>query len=730
MVINPIMADGEKKNVFEGIDETVLSTEREIEGEEEGHTPVGPYLVIIQGPKQGFRFPLRQGENFIGRAIGSEVMLEDQSVSRRHAKITWTPDGWLVEDAGSKNGTFVNGKRISEKVTVGHGDIIQAGIYTLRIITRPVPEEEVKSLPPDWEGKTVMMGVQQEEETATIAEEARAVQEPKAAAEEPAAVSEPEAEIPIPQEILEERRRPLWLRVLLISLIVMVVAGALAYVYFEIMTKPPQVATDVKRGSDMPPQTGEEAKKPVEPGLPAGSQPVAGGEMTGAAAGGAGAEKLPASIPVFLDFASNPLPAKVFFQGEELGSTPLKTQVRLDAGKTYSAEAEFDLQEIDEKYREAQTFVVGHEEPLIKILFKGPIGVLKVIELPRGVDLYLEGYFIYDPFKARTAKLDNVVFGKPVYIPFGKYIIELRGEKELAGSGEYIKDIKYRREVLLTEDQPVLELKVTEGDLGEFPIEIISIPTGADVFIDAAKVGKTPHQGVFPVGEHTLVLRKDGYFEHKQEIRMDKNIPVKLEVPLKTTVAGEFINAGKLLMQNGRFKEAIDKLTGVFNSNPTPGETAQARYLIGSCFVHMGDLATAEGYFRQSVEDAEMKHPSLLGLVSVFHAQGRIEEAIPYLVEVFLNSRDEEVLKEARALFQQISPLKSIVYITSTPAGARVYLNDQLRSEVTPLIIPGVPLGSHKIRIEKDGFLPQELRKNFSINEFEKIIVELQPVQQ
>lgn len=722
------MADDRIKGADE-FDETVFKTERGINGEDEKRPPVGPYFVIIQGPKQGLKFPLMQGENAIGRAIGSEVLLEDQSVSRRHARVTATPDGWLVEDFGSKNGTFVNGHRILEKVTIGHGDIIQVGIYTLRLITRPVTEEEeIKPLPPDWEGKTVMMGaVEEEEETATIVGKMKGVTETEVSARRKEGGEDVPPEerpaIAVPEEISEEKKRPLWLRISLISLIVLAVAGAGAYAYFEIIMKPVMPVKEDAAGEAPP--VGSVGEVPAEHGKPGAVGVGAAGQAVGGTV-----EKLPAAIPVFLDFASNPLPANVFFQGQEIGTTPLKTQVTLDVGKTYSAEAEFNLKDIGEKYREEQTFVVGHDDPLIKILFKGPIGVLKVLELPRGVDLYLEGYFIYDPFKARTAKLDSVVFGKPVYIPFGKYIIELRGERELAGSGEYIKDIKYRREVLLTEDQPVLELKITEKDLSEFPVEIISIPAGADVFIDAVKVGKTPYQGIFPVGEHILGLRKDGYFEHKQEIKMDKNIPVKLEVPLKTTVAGEFINAGKLLMQNGRFKEAIDKLTGVFNNNPTPGEIAQARYLLGSCFVHMGDIATAEGYFRQAMDDSEMRHAALLGMVSVFHVQGKTEEAIPYLVEVFLNSKEEDIIKEARALFQQISPLKSIIYIATTPEGAKVYLNDQLRSEVTPLIIPGVPLGSHKIRVEKDGYLPQEFRKSFSINEFEKIIIELQPIVQ
>ena len=57
--------------------------------------------------------PLREGENLVGRHPASDVWISGSSVSRTHARIVAEPDRVVVEDRGSRNGTFVEGKRIA-----------------------------------------------------------------------------------------------------------------------------------------------------------------------------------------------------------------------------------------------------------------------------------------------------------------------------------------------------------------------------------------------------------------------------------------------------------------------------------------------------------------------------------------------------------------------------------------------------------------------------------------
>jgi pSer/pThr/pTyr-binding forkhead associated (FHA) protein len=70
---------------------------------------------------------LRQGENFIGRAPDAHVRIESPKVSRNHAKITVDGDTAVVEDLGSKNGTFVGDKRVDVPTPLTHGDQLRLG---------------------------------------------------------------------------------------------------------------------------------------------------------------------------------------------------------------------------------------------------------------------------------------------------------------------------------------------------------------------------------------------------------------------------------------------------------------------------------------------------------------------------------------------------------------------------------------------------------------------------
>jgi DNA-binding winged helix-turn-helix (wHTH) protein len=79
---------------------------------------------IVSG---GRRIVLHDGENFIGRDPAAEIWLDVPGVSRRHARMVVGPDGVVLEDLGSKNGTTVGGKSIDERVALHDGDRIQVG---------------------------------------------------------------------------------------------------------------------------------------------------------------------------------------------------------------------------------------------------------------------------------------------------------------------------------------------------------------------------------------------------------------------------------------------------------------------------------------------------------------------------------------------------------------------------------------------------------------------------
>jgi FHA domain/Domain of unknown function (DUF1707) len=73
-------------------------------------------------------FPRGGGDQFsIGRDASCDLAIPDMTVSRRHARLERTRDGWLISDLESTNGTRVNGWRVRDKVPVRAGDVVSFG---------------------------------------------------------------------------------------------------------------------------------------------------------------------------------------------------------------------------------------------------------------------------------------------------------------------------------------------------------------------------------------------------------------------------------------------------------------------------------------------------------------------------------------------------------------------------------------------------------------------------
>jgi predicted component of type VI protein secretion system len=88
-------------------------------------------LVVTQGPLAGRKFELDR-ELVIGRE-GDEITIDDSELSRRHAVVRPVEGGFEVDDLGSLNGTFVNGRRIDGVTRLAGGDSIKMGRSVLEI---------------------------------------------------------------------------------------------------------------------------------------------------------------------------------------------------------------------------------------------------------------------------------------------------------------------------------------------------------------------------------------------------------------------------------------------------------------------------------------------------------------------------------------------------------------------------------------------------------------------
>ena len=91
-------------------------------------------VAVERGPKslRGVKMPIT-GPFVVGRSPGSDIVINADYVSGRHARFGLFSDALVVEDMGSTNGTLVDGKRIAAPATLEVGSLVSIGDVTLRI---------------------------------------------------------------------------------------------------------------------------------------------------------------------------------------------------------------------------------------------------------------------------------------------------------------------------------------------------------------------------------------------------------------------------------------------------------------------------------------------------------------------------------------------------------------------------------------------------------------------
>jgi len=115
-----------------GDEQTVITHQQEIMAEAgEGE---GACLITIHGENLGKKYDLDLNEMVIGRSDTSNITVNEENVSRHHAKITKVEAEYFIEDLKSTNGTFVNTKKI-EKVSLREGDLVLIGNTILKYIS-------------------------------------------------------------------------------------------------------------------------------------------------------------------------------------------------------------------------------------------------------------------------------------------------------------------------------------------------------------------------------------------------------------------------------------------------------------------------------------------------------------------------------------------------------------------------------------------------------------------
>ena len=96
-------------------------------------------LIVVQGKPEGKMIPLQTPSFKIGRGETCNLRPNSEEVSREHAEFSVKGDTVAVRDLGSRNGTLVNGKRLTEPCKLKDSDLIQIGPLTFAISIEGAP---------------------------------------------------------------------------------------------------------------------------------------------------------------------------------------------------------------------------------------------------------------------------------------------------------------------------------------------------------------------------------------------------------------------------------------------------------------------------------------------------------------------------------------------------------------------------------------------------------------
>lgn len=104
-----------------------------------------PVLVCTAGTLAGTRIAVPDGGLGIGRSTDNALVIHDEGVSRYHGRLLFENGSLWLQDAGSRNGMFVNGTRVTGHKALKVGDSITIAQHTFEL--RWQDEDEVKSTP-------------------------------------------------------------------------------------------------------------------------------------------------------------------------------------------------------------------------------------------------------------------------------------------------------------------------------------------------------------------------------------------------------------------------------------------------------------------------------------------------------------------------------------------------------------------------------------------------------
>ncbi|HON92354.1 MAG TPA: FHA domain-containing protein [Sedimentisphaerales bacterium] len=101
-------------------------------------------LIVVNGKQEGSYYPLGRRTNVVGRDEALPIQILDNMVSRKHLQIRFdqATNRYFAFDMKSRNGVYVNNRRIEDEVVLQDGDIILVGMTSLLFADRDFKDKE------------------------------------------------------------------------------------------------------------------------------------------------------------------------------------------------------------------------------------------------------------------------------------------------------------------------------------------------------------------------------------------------------------------------------------------------------------------------------------------------------------------------------------------------------------------------------------------------------------
>lgn len=90
------------------------------------------YLVNMNAGVDEMRYPISSRVSYIGREDMNQVIIQNEAISKKHAKLTFADSKFYIEDLSSSNGTFLNGTRVHTRTALRNGDLIRLGAVIVK----------------------------------------------------------------------------------------------------------------------------------------------------------------------------------------------------------------------------------------------------------------------------------------------------------------------------------------------------------------------------------------------------------------------------------------------------------------------------------------------------------------------------------------------------------------------------------------------------------------------